>query len=135
MLFLAAYAGSPFLAAHDFVEAARSADADKLEASVDFSSVREALKSQLNAKFTQKALTDPEMKGNPFVGLGMMLVPAVVDKVVDAYVTPQGIAAIVQGRKVSLDKADRQGFELTNIDYSYDYISLDRFRVKVRAKD
>lgn len=135
VIFLAAYAGSPFLAARDFIAAARSGDADKLEASVDFPSVRETLKSQLNAKITQKALTDPEANGSLFAGLSMMFGPAIVDKMVDAYVTPDGMAALLGGNRVSLDKAYKPSPETTDVDYSYEYISLDRFRVKAHAKD
>ena len=133
ILCLAAYIASPFLAARDFVEAAKSGDVDKLDASVDFPSLRETLKSQLNSKFTQSAMSDPEMKSNPFASLGIMLVPTIVDKIVDAYVTPDGIAGITRGRKISIDKTENPDLGVDNVKYFYEYISFDRFRVKVSS--
>src|SRR5579862_4994538 len=92
-LFTTAYFGSAYLAASRFKDAAISADPDRLDAAVDFPAVRESLKSQLSAAMMRKFQTDPHLNGNPLAGLGMMLGPVIVDKAVDAYVTPDGISA------------------------------------------
>ena len=88
------YFGSPYLAARNLKNAAIEADPDELETSVDFPSVRESLKSQLNVAMMTEMQNDPEMKDNPFAGLGAM-----VDRMIDAYVTPDGLAAMVRGQK------------------------------------
>src|SRR5262249_39440932 len=95
------YFGSPYLAARSLKQAAVSGDADRLDAAVDFPAVRESLKSQMSAALMKKMAADPEMKGNPLAGLGMMLMPAIIDKAVDAYVTSDGLAALVRGAKPS----------------------------------
>ena len=43
---------------------------------------------------------DPDMRNNPFAGLGMMVMPAIIAKMVDAFVTPEGISALVKRGKV-----------------------------------
>lgn len=125
-----AYAGSPYLAASNLKDAAISGDADQLEAKVDFPAVRESLKSQFSTAMMQKMNSDPDMKGNPFAGLGMMMIPAIVDKAVDVYVTPDGLSAMVRGSKPNNAKAAPTK-ENPDIDYTYEWVNPDRFRVKM----
>lgn len=124
-----AYAGSPYLAASNLKAAAIDGDADKLEASVDFPAVRHSLKSQISAAMVQKMNSDPDMKGNPFAGLGMMMIPAIVDKAIDAYVTPEGLAALVKGSKPNASKGTSAS-ENPEIEYDYEWVNSDRFKVK-----
>ena len=129
IFFAAAYFGSPYLAANTFKKAALGADSDQLDSSVDFPSVRASLKSQLSALMISKMQNDPDMKDNPFAGLGLMIGPVVIDKAVDAYVTPEGISALVRGEKPKDGASRDMG---PDIKASYDWLSIDRFRVKLR---
>ena len=124
------YVGSPYLAASNLKNAAVSGEADQLEAKVDFPAVRDSLKSQISAAMVRKMNSDPDMKGNPFAGLGMMMIPAIVDKAVDAYVTPDGLSAIVRGNKPNEGKATLAR-ENPDIEYTYEWVNTDRFRVKM----
>lgn len=105
-----------------------AADTDKLDASVDFPAVRESLKSQMSVALTTKMQNDPQMKDNPFAGLGALLMPAIVDRMVDTYVTPDGIAAMMRGQKPN-EKA--KVAENPDIDATTEYVGLDRFRVRL----
>lgn len=133
VLFGAAYVGSPFWAARQFRDAALSANVDDLDAAVDFPAVRESLKSQMTVALTAKMQNDPEMQNNPFAGLGMMMMPAIIAKMVDAFVTPEGISALVKRGKV--EKGSTGAESGPEVDYNYDYRALDRFAVTVRAPD
>lgn len=128
-----AYVGSPFWAARQFKEAALSGDVDRLEASVDFPSVRESLKSQLTIALTTKMQSDPEMQSNPFAGLGMMIMPAMVGKMVDAYVTPDVMSAMMRSGRVRTAKNAEP--VKADVEYDYSYRTLDRFAVTARASD
>lgn len=135
VLFAIAYFGSPYLAVRNLREAAKSVDADALESSVDFPAVRDSLKSQINAALVRKMSEDSSMKSNPFAGLGLMMAPAIVDHMVDSFVTPDGVAAMARGQKPNEPKAEADN----GIEYSYSWVNLDRFRVRMRnpaqAKD
>jgi hypothetical protein len=124
------YFGSAYLAARNLKEAALSADADKLDAAVDFPSVRESLKSQMSTALMKKMNDDPQMKDNPFAGLGMMMMPAIVDRAVDTFVTSDGLAALVRGTKPAEAK-DAPRTENPDVQYDYQWVSADRFRVKL----
>jgi len=123
------YFGSPYYAIHSLRSAALEADTDKLEANVDFPAVRESLKSQLSAAMMTKMQNDPEMRDNPFVGLGAMMMPAIVDRMVDAFVTPDGIAAAIRGQKpTEVNKVE----DNPKIENRSEYVNLDRFRGRLR---
>jgi len=126
--FVLAYFGSPYWAAHDLSEALKAGDADRIEADVDVSAVKDNLKSQLTSAYMRKMQSDPDMKGNPFAALGALIVPAIIDKAIDAYITPDGLAAIMKGQK----PGDAQGDNSNRaVHYTSDeeYIGLNRFRV------
>ena len=114
-------------------QAAIEADRDGLEDAVDFPSVRESLKSQMSVALAAKMEHDPEMRSNPFAGLGAMLIPTMVDRAVDTMMTPDGIAAIIKRGKV-----ERQGAEPAKTDgpeFVQGYRDLNRFAVNPKGPD
>ena len=128
-----AYVGSPYLAARDFVAAAKAGETDKLEAAVDFPAVRASLKTQLTAAVTARLQNDPAMRGNPFAGLGTMLMPSILNRMVDSVVTADSIAALARaGRIVHVGSASAQA---QASEHDLHYLSLNRFEVTVRRKD
>ncbi|MBP7704490.1 MAG: DUF2939 domain-containing protein [Caulobacter sp.] len=91
------YAASPFWAMNRLRAAIEAGDRDRLEELVDFPSVRENLKADLNAAMMARIRNAPDLRDNPFAGLGMVLVPAIVDRLVDAMITPAGLAQLSEG--------------------------------------
>lgn len=89
-------------------EMAEKGDKEGLRELIDFPSVREGIKEQANAYMLKQMAT--ELRGNPFAPFGMMLVSAFVDRMVDSYVTPSGIASFSKGIKpdVNLEKRNAQ---------------------------
>jgi hypothetical protein len=124
-LFAIAYIGSPWWAVHQFREAAQSGDRDRLEQTVDFPSVRESFKAQINSMLAEKMASDPEMQNNPFAGLGTMLIPTMVERMVDTVMTPDGFSRLVER-----GRSERGGPETGgNPKWASGYKSLDRFLV------
>ncbi len=95
-LFVGVYLGSPLLAANALRDATQSGNADRLQRLVDFPAVRESLKGQLNALIMESMRDDPELRDNPFAGFAAVLAPAIVNQAVDGYVTPDGLARMMQ---------------------------------------
>lgn len=126
IIFAALYIGSPYYAARNLRDAALSGDVDALEQGVDFPVVQNSLKAQMTVALTAEFQNDPKLKNNPFAGLGMMMMPAIIDKAVGSYVTPEGVGALYRGRKPGQPEAAQSNPE---IEYSTEYSSLDRFRV------
>lgn len=132
---VAFYIASPFIAVHQFRNAALAADVDGLDSTIDFPAVRESLKSQVTVALTSKMAADPQMKNNPFAGLGALFVPTIVGKMVDGFVTPEGISTLVKQGRLKSQQADPQGTLKSDVHYSYAYRSLDRFAVTIEAPD
>jgi hypothetical protein len=127
------YGGSAYLAASNLEKSAKAGDVAALDELVDFPSVREGLKSQMNAAMMAKMQSDPELANNPFAGLGMMLAPAIIERAVDAYVTPDGIAAIVRGQRLNEPpQAAAENRDNPDVEYGSQWVDLDTFKVTAR---
>jgi hypothetical protein len=86
VLLLLVYAASPYVSFCRFTKAVQSGDSAAISSRVDFPAVRGSLKKQLVARF---AATTTRHK--QWLNLG----PTLIDVIVDAYVTPDGIAALL----------------------------------------
>lgn len=128
-IFFGFYFGSAYLAASNLKDVANGGDVDSIEEAVDFPSVRESLKSQMSVVLTEKMQSDPAMADNPFAGLGMVLLPAIIDKAVDVFVTPDGVARLVQGQKPNENDQEIETGD-SDVNYEYEWVSVDRFRVQ-----
>jgi hypothetical protein len=104
LIVVAGWIAWPYYAAYDLAVAVREGDVSALEARVAWDSVRQGLRGDLNAIFLQKISTDAKNDTNSGAALGTglaaVLGPAIVDRVVDSYVTPQAIAAANRANRV-----------------------------------
>jgi len=96
VLFGIAWAAAPVLAAQALIRAAKAGDERKIEQLVDFPSLRDSLKSELNAELMARMNRDPRMADSGLGGLGMMLAPMILSGAVDAVVTPEVVAQMVR---------------------------------------
>lgn len=85
---------SPYIAFHRMQAAAVRRDAVALADYVNFPALRESLKASLTAQMTKHMAPSSD---NPFAGLGLLLAHSLIDRMVDGLVTPEGLAAMMQG--------------------------------------
>lgn len=104
VLAAAAYLASPLVAFRAMSVAAEAGDRDGLARTVDFPAVRADLKEQLNARLMGALRQDRSLSDGPFGALGALLGPAIVEQVVNAAVTPDGVAAIVRSGRAPLSE-------------------------------
>jgi hypothetical protein len=105
----------PYITLYHIKQAVDERDSAALSEHIDFPSVRQSLKDQLNAMLMGKMHSD-DMKNNPFAALGMALAGPVVDKMVEAYVTPAGVEQLLAGEKPSLKNARKIKHAADNAD-------------------
>jgi hypothetical protein len=72
-------------------------DSEKLSDNIEFPTLRQNMKEQLNTKMMKNMAT--EMKDNPFAAFAVGLATTMVDGIVDSFVTPSGLAALMEGKK------------------------------------
>ena len=101
LLALASFA-SPWWSVWQMRSAAQAGDAEKLAEYVDFPALRESLKAEFFATVTKPMLEDPKMKDNPFAGLGVMIANAMIGPMVDAMISPSGLASMLAGNRPSV---------------------------------
>ncbi|GAA3540512.1 hypothetical protein GCM10022394_20360 [Zobellella aerophila] len=88
-------AAMPYITVNQIREAADRRDSRALAQHVEFDSVRQSLKDQLNARLLQGL--GGEIKQNPFTALGAAFANMMVDGLVDTYMTPAGIEQLMRG--------------------------------------
>lgn len=89
-----AYA-SPYIALDRLKRAADSRDVETVNAYVDYSALRDSLKLQVTGLLTRRL--DVQHNGNPLTAIGAMIGVALIGPLVDAYATPDGVAALLNG--------------------------------------
>jgi hypothetical protein len=88
---LLVYGASPYYSFWRFTAALRSGDSPALSSRMDFPAIRASLKKQLIARFT-RGTTARKWWNN--------LGPTLIDTIIDAYMTPEGIAALISNPEV-----------------------------------
>lgn len=94
---------APYLTLYQMKRAAQHYDSAALSSHVDFQSVRASLKEQLDAMFAQRAKQDPRLQDSPLAALGNAAAGIAAQRLVEVYVTPEGIARLMDGARPALD--------------------------------
>ena len=131
LLLATVYLGSPYYAARSLRDAAQAGDGDRLAALVDFPAVRASIAPQVTESIEAAIGRDPRRQDSEYVAIGMMLLPGVVRDTLEAFVTPDGIAAMLRWQRPNARR--RPGSEAEgDIESRARYESLDRFRIRLR---
>ena len=83
---------TPYLALNNIKKAAQAGDSDTVSKYIDYPSVRQSFKDQMNAMMA-KELMNQDTDG--FAALGAMLASIMVDKLIDGFVTPEGMTLML----------------------------------------
>jgi hypothetical protein len=145
LVFAGLYLGSPWFAAGDLVRAARARDVAGVQAHIDLPAVRASLKGQIDARLEQ-SISKRAAKGDPVAQLGALFGAALIDKAVDATVTPEMLAEAVRTarapdpRKSALappdeadDRADAPKAERVKVGFAL--AGLNRFDIRLAPAD
>lgn len=140
-LFGIAWAAAPVLTAQALVRAAKAGDERKLEQLVDFPSLRDSLKTELNAELMERMSRDPRVAESGLGGLGMMLAPMILSGAVDTLVTPEVVADMVRTaeapdptrRPAPEPPGDEQDGD--DIHQAWGYRSVNEFAVTLTDRD
>ena len=133
-LVASAYA-SPYYALHQMKTAIAERNVDALASYVDFPALRESIKGQLE-KTMGDSIKAATASDNPFAAMGQAMVTTMLGKMVDAMVSPEGVAAMVSKSAVGTD-ADQNtpaaGGAQEKADYSVAYAGWDKFVVRAKT--
>lgn len=133
LLFTGYVVATPYITVQQIRSAVAQRDSAALSEHIDFSSVRQSIKDQMNAMVMRDMAKDTTTSRNPFTPLGVVLAGTMVDKMVDAYVTPAGIAQLMAGEKLQSTGAAKQHKAMENTSMSYE--SLNTFVVRIMLNE
>ncbi|HZS16959.1 MAG TPA: DUF2939 domain-containing protein [Candidatus Udaeobacter sp.] len=131
------YGASPYFSFWRFTAALRSGDTAALSSRMDFPAIRASLKRQLVARFARGATTHKWWDN---------LGPTLIDTIIDAYVTPEGIAALISSPEVLKNLRRPQDFrfpsgknrEWSNVKHAFftgpRTFVVDREEIKLRFR-
>jgi hypothetical protein len=100
-------AASPWWTLHRLQAAVARHDADAVAAQVDFPALRASVKEQ--ALVAMGGTRDGSDGANPFAAFGRKMAMAVVDPLVDAAVSPQGVATMVEHGRIGIGQPSHGG--------------------------
>lgn len=86
---------TPYIALNRIKRAADARDAATLNQYVDYPALRASLKEQLDETLQKRI--DAQHSSNPLLLFGAMIGNALISPLVDAYATPDGVAALLNG--------------------------------------
>lgn len=127
---------TPYIAANNMRKAAEAGDSAILSSYINFPSLKESLKANFNAMFATEVVKNKD--GNPFEALGAALAAALINPMIDALVTPESLAMMMQGNKPNFEKGapktERKPGGTSDTEMTMSYESFDRFAVSVKKK-
>lgn len=121
---------APYLAYRKLTRAADRGDVEALNEVVDFPALRTSFKDNLRTAVAREISADAD---NPFAAMGGALAGMLTSRVVDAAVTPAGIAALTRGNDPTdggtrgKDDGEREN---SNVEREKRYEGLNRFAVR-----
>ncbi|WP_119684707.1 DUF2939 domain-containing protein [Acinetobacter pittii] len=131
---------SPYIILNSIKNALKENDSEKVSAYIDYTSVRQSLKDQMNA-YMLKEITAKEANG--WEALGAMMVSTLAEKMVDAVVTPEGMTLMLQGKdlrksltgKREEEDTHKERTDTSKIEYRTRYLSMSMFEVTFKNKE
>lgn len=97
-LVAAVFYGSPYLTLHEMRSAAVAHDTGKLGGYIDFQSVRESLKTGVQAKLAGQT-RDADGQPTPASAMGAAVAGALLGPMVDVLITPDSLGRLLQGQR------------------------------------
>lgn len=127
---------TPYIAANNMKKAAEANDSATLSSYINFPSLKESLKANFNAMLATEVVKSKD--SNPFEALGAALAAAFINPMIDALVTPESLAMMMQGNKPDLEKGaartEKKPSGASDTEMTMGYESFDRFAVSVKKK-
>lgn len=130
---------SPYIAINNIKKAAQAGDSEKVSKYIDYPSVRQSFKDQMNAMMMKEMATH---KDDGFAALGAMLASTMVDKMIDGFVTPEGMTMMLKGKDLKESQQSNGSTEKSEAnqeehkpDYNAGYTSMNDFEVVIKDQE
>lgn len=117
---------TPYLSLYSMRSAALNRDAKEFCAYIDFPVLKDNLKSELNAKMLSNMSKDQNSHDNPFSGIATMMAPAIINNMVDGFVSPAAIERLFKGEFNQNQQLTSQTTLVATKNFSSDFLSEEK---------
>jgi hypothetical protein len=128
---------SPYWNLHQLRSAIEGKDAESVSDRVDFPQLRDSIKSQMLVMLEEER--HKKENASPFEALGQAMALALINPLIDATVSPAGVATMIQHGKFSLEPAggNKAGDQVQGdkVDYAMSYQGWSQFAVAAKGQD
>jgi Protein of unknown function (DUF2939) len=129
---------SPYLTLYQMYQAVEHHDTQGISNHVNFPALRESVKANLQSVVEQET----QKQDNPLMGilgkiLGSGVLNPVMDTAIGTIVTPEGVAALLEGQRLQLGGGQEQAQfseKAASVDVNPHYESFNQFVVSVKPK-
>lgn len=136
---------SPYIALYQLKNAVQAKDADKVSQFIDYPSLRQSVKDQMNAYMMKEVAKASNSKNDGMEAAGALFASTMVNGMVDGFVTPQGLKMAFDGKSVNPltgaeqpTSASGESNKLANFQENFDtdmgYKSLNQFNITLKDK-
>lgn len=131
---------SPYITLHSMRSAAKELDAKRLNEYIDYDKLRANMKAQFQAKMLGKISERAGSDASAAANFGAMIGMAMVDRMLDAMVTPETVmAAMNQARLLPKKRAEAENEaaekadDKSCTDWSLDRVGTDRAFLRIKS--
>ncbi len=107
-------------------------DATAISGYIDFPSVRTSLKEQLNTALLVQKAQEQQMSAVA-AGLALAIFRAIINKLVDSYVTQSSIATLLSSNKLNLEQTSQSKYVIVRLISNISPISITRWRITLNG--
>jgi Protein of unknown function (DUF2939) len=142
-LLIVGFFSTPYIAIWRMKSAALGKDAKTFSSYIDFPVFKENLKSEMNAQMLVNVAKDQKLKENPFSGLALTVAPAIINNMIDGFVSSAGIEKLFNGDFENNPQLASSPIKPLTSDFmnenkgelSTGYNSFDEFEVSYKLKN
>lgn len=129
---LAWYLASPWMALRQMKSAIERRDAAAVSEHIDFPALRENVKAELTTAMMAEA--SRRRVQNPLSAAGSALALAFAGPMLDAMISPQGVAMMLKGKDEGLVPEAFRGKSSKDVDITRTYTGLNTFEVRLTSR-
>lgn len=133
-------AASPYIVLNNIKKSIEANDSKAVASYIDFPSVRQSLKVQLNQQLQDQQKNLENQDNDPFAELSNFFAATMVDKIIDTALTPENLTTLLQGKtlenSLDLEESSKNENEVDNsnndVSYHTSYKSFNSFQVDIK---
>lgn len=138
LIIFAYFYATPYLVLNKMKNAAQAGDSAKVSEYIDYPSVRQSLKDQINSHMLQELGINEQSR---LANFGQKLASTLLDNMIDHVVTPEGMTMVLQGQGLKEIYQAKVTQETTEVkqqhkpQYQAGYTSWQNFEVQIQAPE